>query len=132
MKLPHAPSLTRRSQHWQTPTHLHNLTERRNQRLSQPKRERQLRPRHQQLRRQALEETQHPLVPRHVGHDAPPALPDLEVAVLDARLDDVEGRGDEDGGAGARDGGAEVLGPGRAVVVLEVEEVLFRGGGASE
>ena len=49
----------------------------------------------------------------------------LEVGVLDARLDRVERRGDGDGRDGARDGGDEVLAPGRLVVVLDAEHVLF-------
>ena len=49
----------------------------------------------------------------------------LEVAVLDAGLDDIERCGDDDGGATAEDRGDEVLCPGGFVVVGELVDVLF-------
>ena len=56
----------------------------------------------------------------------------IEVAVLDAGLDDVEGRGDDQRGRGAADGGDEVLRPRRRVVVVEPEDLLLGEGGAAE
>jgi len=73
-----------------------NLTKRRDQRLCQPETKHQLRPRHQQLRRQPLEETREALVLHHRAHDLEPRLRVLEISVLDAGFDDIEGSGDDE------------------------------------
>lgn len=50
----------------------------------------------------------------------------LEVGVLNPRLDRVERRGDGDGRDGTRYRRDKILAPGRLVVVLDTEEVVFR------
>lgn len=111
---------------------LHDLVEGRDEGLGEPEGEGELGTGHEQLREQALEEGGRTLVLEHVGDDASASLLDLEVAVLDAGLDDVERSGDNEGGGGTGDGSDEVLGPGSAVVVLELVEVLLGGGGTTE
>lgn len=68
---------------------LKNLIKGRNERLRQPETEYQLRPRHEQLRRQSLEEAGDTLVLHHATHDPESRLGILKVAVLYPRLDDV-------------------------------------------
>jgi hypothetical protein len=111
---------------------LHDLVEGRDKGLGEPEGESELGTSHKQLGEQALEEGGRALVLEHVGDDASASLLDLEVAVLDAGLDDVERSRDNEGGGGTGDGSNEVLGPGSAVVVLELVEVLLGGGGTTE
>lgn len=111
---------------------LHDLVEGRNKGLGEPEGEGELGAGHEELGEQALEEGGRTLVLEHVGDDAGASLLDLEVAVLDAGLDDIERSGDDEGGGGTSDGGNEVLSPGSAVVVLELVQVLLGGGGATE
>ena len=80
-----------------------HLIKGRNQRLRQPKAKHQLRPRHQQLGGQPLEETGRPFLPRHPAQDLEAGLGVLEVAVLDPGLDHVERGRDEQGGGRAAD-----------------------------
>ena len=80
----------------------------------------------------AFEEGRGTLLLSHVGQDAEAALRVVKVAVLDARLDDVEGSRYDERGRGTGDGGDEVLEPRSLVVVVEVEEELFGKGGATE
>ena len=84
------------------------------------------------LGNQALEEGGSALVLGHVGQDAEAALRVVKVAVLDARLDDVERRRHDERGRGAGDGRDKVLEPRRLVVVLEAEEELLGEGGTAE
>lgn len=111
---------------------LHDLVEGRDKGLGEPEGEGELGTGHEQLGEQALEEGGRTLVLEHVGDDASASLLDLEVAVLDTGLDDVERSGDNEGGGGTGDGSHEVLGPCSAVVVLELVEVLLGGGGTTE
>ena len=100
--------------------------------MREPEAKHQLRARHQQLGRQALEEARDALLAHHAPHDPKPGLGVLEVLVLDARLDDVERRGHDERGRRAADGRDEVLCPRGAVVVAQLEEVFFGEGGAAE
>lgn len=84
------------------------------------------------LGNKALEKGRGALLLGHVGQDAEAALRVVKVAVLDARLDDVEGRRHDERGRGAGDGGDEVLEPRGLVVVVEVEEELLGEGGTAE
>lgn len=104
---------------------LYNLTESRNQSLSQPEAENQLGTGHQQLGGQTLEEAGSALVLHHVGDDAQAGLGVLEVAVLDAGLDHVKRGGHDQGGRSTGNGGNEVLAPGGLVVVLQTVDVLL-------
>lgn len=117
---------------WLSGLLLYDFIKRRYQRLREPEAKHQLRPRHEQLGREPLEEAREALLPHHAAHDPEPALRGLEVAVLDARLDDVQGRRHEQGGRRARDGGDEVLQEAGRVVVVESVQVLLGGGGAAE
>jgi len=109
-----------------------DLPKRRDQRLCQPETEHQLRPRHQQLRRQTLEETRDAFLPHHRAHNLEPRLRVLEISVLDTGFDDVEGSGDDERSRSAGDGGDEVLEVGGGVVVGEVVEIFFGEGGTTE
>ena len=111
---------------------LQPLIKYRYQRLRQPKAKDQLRPRHEQFRRQALKEARKPLVLRHITQDSEAALWVVEISVLDPRFYDVEGSGDDEGGGGAGDGGDEVLAPGGGVVVFEFVPPLLGGCGTTE
>jgi hypothetical protein len=117
---------------WYNSVFLHDLVEGRDKGLGKPEGEGELGTGHEQLGEQALEEGGRALVLEHVGDDASAGLLDLEVAVLDTGLDDVERGGDNEGGGGTGDGSNEVLGPAGAVVVLEFVEVLLSGGGTTE
>ena len=109
------------------PTHLnsYNLPKRRYQSLCQPEAKDKFRSRHEQLRRQSLEEASHALILGHVAQDPEPALGILKVSVLDPGLDDVERSGDDEGGGCADYRGHEVLHPARGVVVGELVDVFF-------
>jgi len=109
-----------------------DLPKRRDQRLCQPETEHQLRPRHQQLRRQPLEETRDAFILHHRAHNLEPRLRVLEISILDTSFDDIEGSGDDEGGRSAGDGSDEVLEVGGGVVVGEVVEIFFGEGGAAE
>jgi len=106
-------------------TSLYNLSESRNQSLSQPEAENQLGTGHQELRSQTLEETGGALDLQHVGNNTETGLGVLEVAVLDTGLDHVERGGHNQGGTGTGNGGNEVLAPGGLVVVLQAVDVLL-------
>lgn len=67
----------------------YNLSKSRYECLRQPEAEYQLRPRHEQFRRETLEETRETLLPGHIRQDSETALRVLKVAVLYPRLDDV-------------------------------------------
>lgn len=103
-----------------------------NQRLCQPEREGQLRPRHQQLRRQALEKRRDTLLPQHAADNRKAAPLDLKVLILYPGLDHVERRRHHQRRRRTADGCHKVLTPGRLVVVLELEEVLLGCGRAAE
>lgn len=109
-----------------------HLVEHRDQGLSEPEREDELRASHEELGRQALEERGHALVLDHVGDDPHAALRVLEVAVLDTGLDDIEGSRDDEGSGSTGNRGNEVLGPGRFVVILDTEGLLGEGGTTEE
>lgn len=111
---------------------LQDLVEGRDKGLGEPEGEGELGAGHEQLGEKALEEGGWALVLEHVGDDARAGLLDLEVAVLDAGLDDIERSGDDERGGGTCDGSDEVLAPAGAVVVLELVKVLLGGGGATE
>ena len=111
---------------------LYNLIKRRYQGLREPEAKDQFRPRHQQLRRQPLEEARDPLVPHHAPDDPEPALRVLKIPVLDARLDHVQRGRHDQGGRRAGDRGDEVLQEAGRVVVVELVQVLLRGRGAAE
>lgn len=68
---------------------LYHLVERRYQCLCQPEAEDQLRPSHQKLWRQPLEEAGEPFVPHHVPHDPETAFRVIEVSVLYPGFDDI-------------------------------------------
>jgi hypothetical protein len=152
-----ARSLGPRSPHQLNATHvvrglpLESGVESRNQGLRQPEGEDKLGARHEKLeantlvqmlvhmeRRetylgdQALEEGRGALLLGHVGQDAEAALRVVKVAVLDARLDDVEGSRHDERGRRTGDGGDEVLEPRSLVVVVEVEEELLGEGGTTK
>jgi len=77
------------------------------------------------LGNQTLEKGRRTLVARHVGQDTETALGVIKIAVLDARLDDVErGRYDERCRR-TGDGCDKVLEPRRLVVVLQAKEELL-------
>ena len=111
---------------------LYNFVECRYQRLRKPEAKHQLRPRHQQLGRQALEEAREPFLPRHTAHDPEPALRVIEIPILDPRLDHVQGRRHQQRGRRAGNGGDKVLQEAGGIVVVEFVEVLLGGGGAAE
>lgn len=111
---------------------LYNVAKGRDQSLSQPEAEHQLRSSHQQLGRQALEEAGEALVLGHRGDDPETRLGVLEVAGLDTGLDDIERRGDDKGGTSTSDGGDEVLRPRGRVVVLEAVDVFLGKSGTTE
>lgn len=110
----------------------HEFIENRDQRLRQPERKDQLRSGHQKLGRQTLEEAGEALVLHHVRNDTETALGVLEVAVLDAGLDNVERSRDNERSTGAGDRSDEVLAPRRLVVVAELENVLLGKSRATE
>jgi hypothetical protein len=56
----------------------------------------------------------------------------LEIAVLNAGLDDIEGRGDDERCRRTAYRRNEVLAPGRGIVVLQFEDLLFGERGAAE
>jgi hypothetical protein len=111
---------------------LQDLVEGRNEGLGEPEGEGELGTGHEELRKQALEEGGRSLVLKHVGDDASAGLLDLEVAVLNAGLDDVERCRDNEGSGGTGDRSDEVLAPAGAVVVLELVKVLLGCGRATE
>jgi hypothetical protein len=111
---------------------LQDLVEGRDKGLGEPEGEGELGAGHEKLGEQALEEGSHALVLDHVGDDTSAGLFDLEVAVLDAGLDDVERCGDNERSGGTGDGSDEVLAPAGAVVVLELVKVLLGCGRATE
>ena len=104
---------------------LQDLVEGRNEGLGEPEREGELGTGHEELGDQALEEGGRALVLEHVGDDARAGLLDLEVAVLDAGLDNVERCRDNERSGRTGDRGDKVLGPAGAVVVLELVEILL-------
>lgn len=108
------------------------LTKRRDQRLCQPETEYQLRPSHQQFRRQTLEEARDAFVPHHRAYNLESRLWVLEIPILDTGFDDVEGSGDDERGRSADDGSDEVLEVGGSVVISKVVEIFFGEGGAAE
>lgn len=111
---------------------LYNLAKGRNQRLSQPEAENELRSGHQKLGRQTLEEAAGALVLHHVRQDAESRFGVLKVAVLDTGLDHIQRSGNDQGGAGTAHRGDEVLGPAGGVVVLQGVDVFLGEGGATE
>ena len=106
---------------------LYNFIECRYQRLREPEAKHQFRPRHQQLRRQALEKACKPFILHHAPHNLEPALGILEVPILYPRLDHVQRSRDNQGGRGTRDRGDEVLHEAGGAVVVEFVQVLLRG-----
>jgi hypothetical protein len=111
---------------------LQDLVEGRDKGLGEPEGECELGAGHEKLREKALEEGGRPLVLKHVGNDARASLLDLEIAVLDTGLDDVEGCGNDERGGGTGDGSDEVLAPAGAVVVLELVKVLLGCSGSTK
>lgn len=112
--------------------HLHHLVESGYQRLGQPKREDELRARHQKLRCQALEKGGRALQLHHVGDDPEAALRVLKVLVLYPSLDDVQGSRNDERCAGTGDRGDEVLSPGSRVVVAKFVKVFLCSGRTAE
>lgn len=84
------------------------------------------------LRHQTLEEAGEAFFAGHVGQDLEAALGVVKVAVLDARLDDVQGRRHDEGGRSTADRGDKVLVPGGLVVVLKTKDELLGKGRATE
>jgi hypothetical protein len=80
----------------------------------------------------ALEEAGEPLLAGHVAQDAKAALGVVEVAVLNARLDDVERSRHDERSRSAGNGSNKVLEPRRLIVILQVEQVLLGERGTSE
>ena len=111
---------------------LHDLVEGRDKGLGEPEGEGELGTSHEQLGEQALEEGGGTLVLEHVGNDASASLLDLEVAVLDTGLDDVERSRDDERSRGTSNGCDKVLEPGGAVVVGELVEVFLGCGTTTE
>ena len=111
---------------------LYNLAKGRDQRLSQPEAENELRSGHQKLGRQTLEEATEALVLHHVRQDAESRFGVLEVAVLDTGLDHIQRSRDDQGGTGTANRSDEVLGPAGGVVVLQRVDVFLGEGGATE
>lgn len=104
---------------------LQDLVEGRDQGLSEPEGEDELRTGHEKLGSKALEERTKTLVLGHVGDDSETRLLGLEVAVLDTGLDDIKrSRNDERGGC-TSDGGDKVLRPGSGVVISELVEIFL-------
>ena len=71
---------------------LYNFIKCRYQRLCEPEAENQLRPRHQQLWCQPLEETCKPFILHHTPHNLEPTLGILKISILYPRLDHVQRR----------------------------------------
>lgn len=112
--------------------HLHDLVECGYQRLRKPERKRQLRPRHQQLRHQALEEGGRTFMSRHHSNNLDTRLLNFEVLVLYPGLDDIQRRRHNKRRRRSRRRGHKILAPGCLVVVFQLEEILLRGGRATK
>lgn len=68
----------------------HHLAECRNERLSKPETEYQLRAGHQQLWCQTLEETSYTLILQHIAHDSESTFRVLKIPVLYSSFDNIQ------------------------------------------
>ncbi len=105
---------------------LYDLVESRYQRLRKPETENQLRPRHQQLRRQAFEETCESLLFRHPRDYLQAALWVIEIPILDPRLDNIQRRRHNKGRRSPSNRRDEILKPASLVIILQLEKILLR------
>ena len=111
---------------------LHDLVESRDKRLRKPEGKRQLRPGHEQLRHQSLEERRKPLLPRHIPNDLDTRLLDFEVLILYPRLNHIQGRRHNKRRRRSHHRSHKILEPARLVVILQLKEILLRGRGTTE
>ena len=111
---------------------LQHFVECRNKRLCQPETEDQLRPCHEQLRRQTLEETGDPLILQHAADDLKPALGIFKIPILYSSLDYIERRGNDKGCRGSSDRSYKILEPGSGVIISKFVKLLLGEGGTTE
>lgn len=105
---------------------LHDLAESWDERLRKPETEDQLRPSHQHLWYQTLEERSGTLMLSHIRNDPEARLWVLEIAVLYPSLDDVQGCRNNQRRRRTHYRRDKVLAPRRLVVVFEMENLLLR------